>query len=108
MAGGRAPGRVDVDESGSCLRRYRRWCAGTARRRQDAPDRGVRSCACRRPAPPRPRRRARGVTRVPNTRRSTPTLHPTIVLLAGAHMMVDGYGNIYAPLLPLLIPRLGL
>jgi FSR family fosmidomycin resistance protein-like MFS transporter len=35
-------------------------------------------------------------------------LHPTILLMAGAHMMVDGYGNIYAPLLPLLIPRLGL
>jgi FSR family fosmidomycin resistance protein-like MFS transporter len=48
------------------------------------------------------------VTDVTNTRRSTPTLHRTIVLLAGAHMMVDGYGNIYAPLLPLLIPRLGL
>jgi FSR family fosmidomycin resistance protein-like MFS transporter len=28
--------------------------------------------------------------------------------MACAHMMVDGYGNIYAPLLPLLIPRLGL
>ncbi len=28
--------------------------------------------------------------------------------MAGAHFMVDGYGNIYAPLLPLLIPRLGL
>jgi FSR family fosmidomycin resistance protein-like MFS transporter len=28
--------------------------------------------------------------------------------MAIAHMMVDGYGNIYAPLLPLLIPRLGL
>ncbi len=48
------------------------------------------------------------MTDVTNTRRSTPTLHRTIVLLAGAHMMVDGYGNIYAPLLPLLIPRLGL
>ena len=48
------------------------------------------------------------MTGVTNTRRSKPTLHPTIVLLAGAHMMVDGYGNIYAPLLPLLIPRLGL
>ena len=48
------------------------------------------------------------MTGVANTRRSTPTLHRTIVLLAGAHMMVDGYGNIYAPLLPLLIPRLGL
>src|SRR5690242_2068768 len=28
--------------------------------------------------------------------------------MAGAHMMVDGYGNIYAPLLPLLIPKLHL
>ena len=28
--------------------------------------------------------------------------------MAGAHMMVDGYGNIFAPMLPLLIPRLGL
>lgn len=37
-----------------------------------------------------------------------PRLHRTILLLAGAHMMVDGYGNIYAPMLPLLIPRLGL
>jgi FSR family fosmidomycin resistance protein-like MFS transporter len=35
-------------------------------------------------------------------------LHPTILLMAGAHVMVDGYGNIYAPMLPLLIPRLGL
>ena len=35
-------------------------------------------------------------------------LHPTILLMAMAHVMVDGYGNIYAPLLPLLIPRLGL
>jgi MFS transporter, FSR family, fosmidomycin resistance protein len=35
-------------------------------------------------------------------------LHPTILLMAGAHMMVDGYGNIFAPLLPLLIPRLDL
>ena len=38
----------------------------------------------------------------------TPRLHPTILLIAGAHLMVDGYGNIYAPLLPLLIPRLDL
>ena len=29
-------------------------------------------------------------------------LHPTVLLMACAHMMVDGYGNIYAPLLPLL------
>ncbi|MEP6916824.1 MAG: hypothetical protein ABJC89_14320, partial [Acidobacteriota bacterium] len=35
-------------------------------------------------------------------------LHPTVLLLAAVHMMVDGYGNIYAPMLPLLIPRLGL
>jgi len=28
--------------------------------------------------------------------------------MASAHLMVDGYGNIYAPMLPLLIPRLGL
>lgn len=35
-------------------------------------------------------------------------LHPTVVLLASTHFLVDGYGNIYAPLLPLLIPRLGL
>ena len=35
-------------------------------------------------------------------------LHPTILLMACAHMMVDGYGNIFAPLLPLLIPRLHL
>ena len=35
-------------------------------------------------------------------------LHPTILLMSCAHMMVDGYGNIYAPLLPLLIPRLDL
>jgi MFS transporter, FSR family, fosmidomycin resistance protein len=35
-------------------------------------------------------------------------LHPTVLLMAGTHFMVDGYGNIFAPLLPLLIPRLGL
>jgi FSR family fosmidomycin resistance protein-like MFS transporter len=28
--------------------------------------------------------------------------------MASVHMMVDGYGNIYAPLLPLLAPKLGL
>ena len=28
--------------------------------------------------------------------------------MAGAHFMVDGYGNIFAPLLPLLIPKLHL
>jgi len=35
-------------------------------------------------------------------------LHPTVLLLASTHFLVDGYGNIYAPLLPLLIPDLGL
>jgi MFS transporter, FSR family, fosmidomycin resistance protein len=35
-------------------------------------------------------------------------LHSTILLMACAHVMVDGYGNIYAPLLPLLIPKLDL
>jgi FSR family fosmidomycin resistance protein-like MFS transporter len=37
-----------------------------------------------------------------------PGLSPTILRLATAHLVVDGYGNIYAPLLPLLIPRLDL
>jgi FSR family fosmidomycin resistance protein-like MFS transporter len=35
-------------------------------------------------------------------------IHPTVLLMAGAHFMVDGYGNIFAPLLPLLIPKLHL
>jgi MFS transporter, FSR family, fosmidomycin resistance protein len=35
-------------------------------------------------------------------------LHPTIMVLAITHFLVDAYGNIFAPLLPLLIPRLGL
>ncbi|MSO45198.1 MAG: MFS transporter [Acidobacteria bacterium] len=35
-------------------------------------------------------------------------LHPTILLLASTHFLVDGFGNMYAPLLPLLIPRLNL
>lgn len=37
-----------------------------------------------------------------------PGLHPTVLVLAGTHFLVDGYTNIYAPLLPLLIPRLHL
>ena len=32
-------------------------------------------------------------------------LHPTVVLLASTHFLVDGFGNIFAPLLPLIIPR---
>jgi FSR family fosmidomycin resistance protein-like MFS transporter len=35
-------------------------------------------------------------------------LHRTVLLLAGIHFIVDGYGNVLAPLLPLLITRLGL
>jgi MFS transporter, FSR family, fosmidomycin resistance protein len=35
-------------------------------------------------------------------------LPSTVLLLASLHFLVDGYGNIYAPLLPLLIPKLGL
>src|SRR5262245_38729219 len=35
-------------------------------------------------------------------------LHPTVLVLASTHFLVDGYGNMYAPLLPLLIPHLGL
>ena len=35
-------------------------------------------------------------------------LHPTVLLLAGTHFLVDGFSNIYAPLLPLLIPHLNL
>lgn len=35
-------------------------------------------------------------------------LHPGILRLAGTHFLVDGYGNIYAPLLPLLVPHLSL
>lgn len=35
-------------------------------------------------------------------------LHPTVVVLASTHFLVDGFGNIFAPLLPLIIPRLSL
>ena len=35
-------------------------------------------------------------------------LDPTVYRLAGAHFVSDAYSNIYAPLLPALIPRLGL
>ena len=35
-------------------------------------------------------------------------LHRTILLLAGTHFIVDGYGNILAPLLPLIITELNL
>lgn len=35
-------------------------------------------------------------------------LHPTVLLMACVHTMVDGYGNVLTALLPLLIPKLGL
>jgi MFS transporter, FSR family, fosmidomycin resistance protein len=35
-------------------------------------------------------------------------LHPSIWKVASTHIVVDGYTNIYAPLLPLLMPALGL
>ena len=35
-------------------------------------------------------------------------LNPTVLFIASVHFIVDGYGNIFAPLLPLLIPKLGL
>jgi MFS transporter, FSR family, fosmidomycin resistance protein len=35
-------------------------------------------------------------------------LHPTVLVLAGTHFLVDGFGNILAPLLPLLILNLNL
>lgn len=40
--------------------------------------------------------------------RSILGLDRTVIYLASTHFVVDGYGNIYAPLLPLLIPQLGL
>jgi FSR family fosmidomycin resistance protein-like MFS transporter len=35
-------------------------------------------------------------------------LHPTVIVLASTHFLVDGFGNIFAPLLPLILPRLQL
>jgi FSR family fosmidomycin resistance protein-like MFS transporter len=35
-------------------------------------------------------------------------LHPTVIVLATTHFLVDGFGNILTPLLPLLIPKLNL
>ena len=35
-------------------------------------------------------------------------LHPNVLLLASTHFLTDGYGNIYAPLLPLLIPHMNM
>jgi FSR family fosmidomycin resistance protein-like MFS transporter len=45
----------------------------------------------------------------PDHAEDTPTkLNRTILLLAGTHFIVDGYGNILAPLLPLLITEMNL
>lgn len=35
-------------------------------------------------------------------------LHPTILVLASVHFLVDGYGNVLTPLLPVLITQLNL
>lgn len=48
------------------------------------------------------------MTRQPAGWRAPFGLHRTVLLLAATHFVVDGYGNILAPLLPLLITDLGL
>jgi FSR family fosmidomycin resistance protein-like MFS transporter len=48
------------------------------------------------------------VTRQPFGWRGPFGLHRTVVLLASTHFIVDGYGNVLAPLLPLLIINLDL
>jgi FSR family fosmidomycin resistance protein-like MFS transporter len=35
-------------------------------------------------------------------------VHPAVLATASTHFVVDAYNNLYAPLLPLLIPKLGL
>jgi FSR family fosmidomycin resistance protein-like MFS transporter len=35
-------------------------------------------------------------------------LHPTVLVLASTHFLVDAFGNILTPLLPIIIPRLNL
>ncbi|HOC19437.1 MAG TPA: MFS transporter, partial [Vicinamibacterales bacterium] len=37
-----------------------------------------------------------------------PDIPPAVLALSGAHMVSDIFSNIYAPLLPLFIPKLGL
>ncbi len=41
-------------------------------------------------------------------RRAFNGIHPVVPRLAATHFAVDAYSNIYAPLLPLLIPHLGM
>ena len=47
-----------------------------------------------------------GSRREPAGSRGPFGLHRTVLLLAGTHFIVDGYGNILAPLLPQLIINL--
>ena len=42
------------------------------------------------------------------TKRGWLGLHPSIWKVASTHVVVDAYNNMYAPMLPLLIPHLGL
>jgi FSR family fosmidomycin resistance protein-like MFS transporter len=49
-----------------------------------------------------------GSRREPAGSRGPFGLHRTVLLLAGTHFILDGYGNILAPLLPLLITNLHL
>ncbi len=44
----------------------------------------------------------------PPTRLGRIGVHPVVLATASTHLVVDSYANLYAPLLPLLIPRLGL
>ena len=99
------PGSRCAVASASCLRqRSAPACRAPGRRARLLRDRGVQRCDW----PGAAALRARRPTAARDAAASAAALHPTILLMAGAHMMVDGYGNIYAPLLPLLIPRLGL
>ena len=40
--------------------------------------------------------------------RGTLSLHPTVLVLAATHFIIDGYGNIFTPLVPMLRAELGL
>jgi MFS transporter, FSR family, fosmidomycin resistance protein len=51
---------------------------------------------------------ADGVSAEPVAGPASPGVPGTVLVLSGAHLVNDIFGNIYAPLLPLFIPRLGL
>ena len=72
----------------------------TCRRCMGAPDRGV------------PRQHADGSASIPpayGMKTFRPFgLHGTVVVMASTHFLVDGYGNVLTPLLPLLITNLNL